>query len=653
MKRTTMFAAAIMVLSICFGVTQVNAATKTWNGGVNTDWTNASNWTGGLPGSGDLAAIPGTLTNYPTISTVVDIAGITINSAGTGATLTVTAGATVTSDVALTINSGGTLTQTGGTIHLATNLATTPSDNLVINSGGAVNQSGGSIAIKDLTIDAPAGTYTQSGTGVFKIAHDFKNSGTFTSTGGTCEIIGTGGGNSFNSPGTNQVYDFLIGSGIAADLESHPNTLLVRGNWTNNGSIALTGSATTVTFNGTSNQTITGATTFRNLTVNKSSGTLTLANDATIGTSGVLTLTSGVVNTGANKVVVNNTAPGAVVIASTAGSITGRIDRLTLAASTGTYKFTNTNTLIIPSAAQSAITMSVTSFPGTYPPFAPAGTAINRYYVLSPSAAFSAATLQLEYLASENINAITELSLVLFRRNAAISAWVNEGGIPVPASDYVTGGPVSTWSDWAVGDGTSPLPIQLSSFTGTLINNNNVRLNWTTISEVNNYGFHVQKRNLGVSQWTQIENSFVPGHGTTNLPQHYTFTDNSVVTVPTQYRLKQVDLDGTEHYTEPIRVDVLTAVTEVAPKQFALQQNYPNPFNPSTEIKFSVEATDRAKLEVYNALGQKIATLFDDVAEAGQYYRVKFFGDNLASGLYFYRLQSGQKSELRKLLLLK
>jgi hypothetical protein len=89
------------------------------------------------------------------------------------------------------------------------------------------------------------------------------------------------------------------------------------------------------------------------------------------------------------------------------------------------------------------------------------------------------------------------------------------------------------------------------------------------------------------------------------------------------------------------------------PKQFVLLQNYPNPFNPSTEIKFSVEATDRATLEVFNTLGQKVATLFDDVAEAGRYYRVRFSGENLSSGVYFYRLQSGTKSELKRLLLLK
>ena len=90
-----------------------------------------------------------------------------------------------------------------------------------------------------------------------------------------------------------------------------------------------------------------------------------------------------------------------------------------------------------------------------------------------------------------------------------------------------------------------------------------------------------------------------------------------------------------------------------APRVFALLQNYPNPFNPSTEIKFSVENTSRATLEIYSVLGQKVATLFDDVAETGQYYKVRLDGSSLSSGIYFYRLRSGGKSGLKKMILLK
>jgi hypothetical protein len=208
-------------------------------------------------------------------------------------------------------------------------------------------------------------------------------------------------------------------------------------------------------------------------------------------------------------------------------------------------------------------------------------------------------------------------------------------------------------SPWTIALRTGALPVQLVSFTGTLIENNRVRLNWMTISEINNYGFYVQRRSVGVQEWTEIANSFVPGHGTTNEPQYYSFTDPTPVTAATQYRLRQVDLDGTSHYSDPIQVDLPTSVPEVAPREFALKQNYPNPFNPSTEIKFSVENTGHAKLDVYNALGQKVATLFDGVAEAGQYYTVRFTATGLSSGVYFYRLESGKRSDVKKLVLMK
>lgn len=154
-------------------------------------------------------------------------------------------------------------------------------------------------------------------------------------------------------------------------------------------------------------------------------------------------------------------------------------------------------------------------------------------------------------------------------------------------------------------------------------------------------------------EWWSVENSFVAGHGTTNEPHDYTFTDNNAPRGSLQYRLKQVDLDGTKHFTEPINVSSSTSVSESAPREFSLKQNFPNPFNPETIIKFSIETTERATLEVFNILGQKVATLFDGVAEAGQYYNVKFNAVNLASGVYLYKLQNGAKNEVRKLLLLK
>ncbi|MEW6061014.1 MAG: cohesin domain-containing protein [Bacteroidota bacterium] len=88
------------------------------------------------------------------------------------------------------------------------------------------------------------------------------------------------------------------------------------------------------------------------------------------------------------------------------------------------------------------------------------------------------------------------------------------------------------------------------------------------------------------------------------------------------------------------------------PRIFALHQNYPNPFNPSTVISYQLPANSYVTLKVYDAIGREVATLVNEVKEAG-YYSVTFDASKLSSGIYFTRLQSGEKIQMKKMLLLK
>ncbi len=97
--------------------------------------------------------------------------------------------------------------------------------------------------------------------------------------------------------------------------------------------------------------------------------------------------------------------------------------------------------------------------------------------------------------------------------------------------------------------------------------------------------------------------------------------------------------------------DVRTASQDV-PLHFALEQNYPNPFNPSTIIDFALPRPEHVTLEVFNVLGQKVATLVNETRQAG-YYREKFNGAGLASGIYFYQMSSGGLTFLKKMLMIK
>ena len=103
--------------------------------------------------------------------------------------------------------------------------------------------------------------------------------------------------------------------------------------------------------------------------------------------------------------------------------------------------------------------------------------------------------------------------------------------------------------------------------------------------------------------------------------------------------------------------EVFTMTTDIqepasVPDGFALHQNYPNPFNPATTIAFTLPTTSRASLTVYNAMGQRVAVLFDEIRHAGQHH-IRFDASNLSNGLYIYRLEAGNYMSTRKMLLVK
>lgn len=92
--------------------------------------------------------------------------------------------------------------------------------------------------------------------------------------------------------------------------------------------------------------------------------------------------------------------------------------------------------------------------------------------------------------------------------------------------------------------------------------------------------------------------------------------------------------------------------TEEVPNNFTLEQNYPNPFNPSTNISYTLPANAEVTLEVFNVAGQRVATLVDAFQSTGT-YNVTFDASNLASGLYTYRLTTGNSVQVKKMMLIK
>ena len=188
-----------------------------------------------------------------------------------------------------------------------------------------------------------------------------------------------------------------------------------------------------------------------------------------------------------------------------------------------------------------------------------------------------------------------------------------------------------------------PLPVELAFFAGA-VNGNNIELRWRTETEVNNYGFDIE-RTKDNADWLTI--GFVEGHGNSNSPKLYNFVDFDINQSGTYYyRLKQIDNDGTYEYSDVVRVEV------GVPDNFYLSQNYPNPFNPSTRIDFTLPEKKLVSLRIYNPLGELVDELVNEVKEAGS-YSVTFDASKLPSGVYIYRLQTSSFTDNKKMTLLK
>jgi hypothetical protein len=114
--------------------------------------------------------------------------------------------------------------------------------------------------------------------------------------------------------------------------------------------------------------------------------------------------------------------------------------------------------------------------------------------------------------------------------------------------------------------GTDVVPVELTSFTA-VHNNNQIILNWSTATEINNHGFEVERK-TGDGIYLRI--GFVTGHATTTEIQNYSFVDSKIASGIYTYRLKQIDFDGSFKYSSEVDLTITT--------EFALEQNYPNPY---------------------------------------------------------------------------
>lgn len=202
-------------------------------------------------------------------------------------------------------------------------------------------------------------------------------------------------------------------------------------------------------------------------------------------------------------------------------------------------------------------------------------------------------------------------------------------------------------SDWINSDRTtysydSIIPVELASFDGVL-EGQDVVLRWRTLSESNNAGFSVQHRAEVAKAWAEL--SFVaskaPG-GSTDRAQSYRYVASELSPGTHDFRLEQVDLDGSTTLSEAITV-------EVAMQQaLRLSGPVPNPVSNVASLSFAVKDRAEARVTVYNVLGQLVRTLFRGAVAAGREHDVRFDTKGLPNGMYFVRLEAGGQTRTER-----
>lgn len=190
----------------------------------------------------------------------------------------------------------------------------------------------------------------------------------------------------------------------------------------------------------------------------------------------------------------------------------------------------------------------------------------------------------------------------------------------------------------ALRDGQS-LPVELAAFEG-VSTDNGTALTWRTATETNNAGFAVQRRIEAQGGWTQV--GFVEGAGTTSEPQSYRFTDQGLPYEADrlEYRLRQVDTDGSASYS--------TAVTvERRVSQVELLGTFPNPAQNQATVRYALPGRQDVTIRLYDVLGRQVRTVVRSEQSGRHEQRVDLSG--LSSGVYFLRLQAEGTTKTQKL----
>ncbi|PEN07111.1 hypothetical protein CRI93_08225 [Longimonas halophila] len=231
----------------------------------------------------------------------------------------------------------------------------------------------------------------------------------------------------------------------------------------------------------------------------------------------------------------------------------------------------------------------------------------------------------------------------------------------------VNGTSQQSFSNLALSASDAPLPVELAGFEAQRAGSESVTLQWRTLSETNNAGFEVQRATASADgsangpanasvETSQVETphwdvstgeswqtiAHLEGAGTTNEPQSYRFEDTDLPYAAdrVRYRLRQIDTDGTESFSEPITVAREVTAAELLP-------TYPNPARGPATVRFATPERQDVRIALYDLLGRRVQTVVDTNA-AGR-TEAQLDVSDLASGTYFVRMQTDGFTDTQRL----
>ena len=268
-----------------------------------------------------------------------------------------------------------------------------------------------------------------------------------------------------------------------------------------------------------------------------------------------------------------------------------------------------------------------------------------RYVVESEELSFSGdATLRLADSTLAGMDAPT--SVQVYQRDSPGTGTFESIPTSVNSDETEVEATTSALGEFVLASNTEPLPVEFTDITVTR-DGEAALVQWQTATETDNAGFEVQHRGPGAEDYAEAGyvESKADG-GTTTQPTSYQYEVADLNPGIHQFRLRQIDTDGTSHLSQ------MVSLTVGMKQPLRLMRPLPNPVRTSAKIRFGVQHPASATVELYNVLGQRIATLYDGRPAPGEMQTVRLGPQELSgvsSGVYFVRLKANGASRTRRL----